>query len=361
MRFRVGRRVGALTWKTGALGVVVVLGAVGVAGMVAGPGGPGPATPAPVSTTVVHGTAGGSFGVAKRAAANGPVALGAPLAAAAGGGSGAATAGSPAAGVPGISAGSAPDIPAPAPEPSVSGIGSGLLVGTKVVQTGSLSLSIHHGLLQQIVDRLDSVVTGAGGFVAHSDVTSGGGQPPSAYLTLRIPNSDFPSALAQIRRLGRITSLETSGQDVTSQYVDLKARIAALQATRAQYLTIMAKATSIGDILAVQNQLSDVQTQLEELQGQLSVLDDQTTYATLSVNVFEGAVPGPPRPRPATGLAHAWDLTTARFGSGIDWIVAALGPLALAALVALGLVGAGRYGTRVVRRRRRPEAVLPAA
>ena len=74
------------------------------------------------------------------------------------------------------------------------------------------------------------------------------------------------------RPSGKTTKLTTKATDVTGQYVDLQSRIAALEASRQQYLTIMAKATTVGDVLAVQAQLDTIQSQIEQLQGQLQVL-----------------------------------------------------------------------------------------
>ena len=59
------------------------------------------------------------------------------------------------------------------------------------------------------------------------------------------------------------------------QYVDLQSRITALQDSRQQYLTILAKATTVGDVLAVQEQLDGIQSQIEQLQGQLQVLSER--------------------------------------------------------------------------------------
>ncbi len=97
--------------------------------------------------------------------------------------------------------------------------------------------------------------------------------------------------------------LTTSATDVTGQYVDLQARITALQDSRQQYLTIMAKATTVGGILAVQEQLQNLQSQLEQLQGQLQLLNNETTYATLAVTVSQKVVTPPP-PRPESGLSE---------------------------------------------------------
>jgi hypothetical protein len=57
----------------------------------------------------------------------------------------------------------------------------------------------------------------------------------------------------------------------------------------------MDKATTIGDILAVQQRLTDVQGQIEELSGQLAGLTDQAAYSTLTV-IFVVPVPATPSP-----------------------------------------------------------------
>jgi hypothetical protein len=82
-----------------------------------------------------------------------------------------------------------------------------------------------------------------------------------------------------------------SAQDVTGEYVDLGARIKALQETRATYVRILAKATSIDDTLAVQQQITSVQTQIDQLQGQQQVLADRSDLATLIVVIAEPDAP----------------------------------------------------------------------
>ena len=98
---------------------------------------------------------------------------------------------------------------------------------------------------------------------------------------------NFSAVLKQAQQYGKTSNVSTKATDVTGQYVDLQAQITALQASRQQYLTILAKATSIGDILAVQEQLDSIQSQIEQLQGQLQVLTSETSYSTLNVTVNE--------------------------------------------------------------------------
>src|SRR5665811_879405 len=57
---------------------------------------------------------------------------------------------------------------------------------------------------------------------------------------------------------------QSQTEDVTTQIVDLSARITNLEATEAALQAIMLKATKIADVLAVQQQLTDTRGQIEQ-------------------------------------------------------------------------------------------------
>jgi hypothetical protein len=137
---------------------------------------------------------------------------------------------------------------------------------------------------------------------------------------------------------------------VTSEYVDVKARITALEATRDSFLDLLSRAKTIGDTLAVQQHVTTVQTQIEELQGQLQVLRDQSEMSTLTVTVDQHPTAAP-RTHHRSGLSAALHRSIDRFLNGVEVIIGALGPLLLIALLlAVGWVTA-RLAYRRLRRR----------
>ncbi len=240
--------------------------------------------------------------------------------------------------------------PVTSPPPLPSGV-----VGQppKVETTGSVNLSIASGSLNTVVSHLTDLTTGAGGFVARSQLQVGAPGAGSSYgqLVLQVPQPQFGALLDQVQKTAKVTSVSSTSTDVTGQYVDLQARITALEDSRQQYLTILAKATSIGDILSVQSQLDTIQSQIEELQGQLNLLDSQTTYATLTVSLSESGKPPPPAPGPRSGLSAAWSAAVGGFVAGVEWLVRIAGPTLFALLLAAALVLLGRLGWREYRRR----------
>jgi Domain of unknown function (DUF4349) len=234
------------------------------------------------------------------------------------------------------------------PSPTVPGQGTPSLpngaVGqpARIEQTGSLGLTVKPGALNRTMTQLSAIATGAGGFVASSQTQTGTGsdEPPSGTITLQVPVADFAGVLKQAQALGKTSNLTTKATDVTGQYVDLQARIDALEATRQQYLTIMAKATSIGDVLSVQEELDSVQTQIEQLQGQLQLLSNQTAYSTATITVNERGTPPRSAPVPESGVGKSWHDSLHGFAAGVEGVIRYAGPV-LFAVLCLGLVWLG--------------------
>lgn len=226
-------------------------------------------------------------------------------------------------------------------------------VPDKVIKTGELDLQVKKGQVGSTLDRLTGLATLERGYVANSR-TSEGGIAPSGEVTLRVPVAAFEDTVQRARTITgvKVLSLETSGKDVTSKYVDLTARITALKDTRATFLTLLTKATTIGETLAVQQHITDVQTQIEQLQGQKNVIANQAALSTLTVTVDQKVVTqATPKAHHKSGLHKAVDRSVSRFVHGIEAIIGIIGPLLLAVLlIALFWLG-GRFGYRVLRRR----------
>jgi Domain of unknown function (DUF4349) len=226
-------------------------------------------------------------------------------------------------------------------------------LSSRVVKTGTVNLSVPQGKLESTMAELADLLTTDGGFVASSDTNvATNGEAPYGDITLRVPVANFDDLVNRVQKVGTATSVTTSGQDVTAQYVDLQARIQSLADARSQFEQIMSRAQSIADLLSVEQQISDLQTQIEQLQGQLQVMTDQTTYSTLTVHVTEQsknqAAIAPPR---KSGLSKAWARAQRSFTHGFEALIGALGGIAVF-LMFVALIGiAARVGWVLVRKR----------
>jgi hypothetical protein len=223
----------------------------------------------------------------------------------------------------------------------------------KIESTGTVSVSVTDGHIHYAFNKLTSLVTGDHGFVNSSEASTGSrthGTFTSGTIVLEVPQASFSLLVAQVERTGRTTSVVTNSDDVTSQYVNLQARIDALKVSLNQYLTIMTRATAISGILAVQNQIDQIQSQIEQDQGQLNVLNHETTYASLTVNVATPAHHVASTQR--SGIDRAWHDSVSGFVSGFEWLIRLAGPVLFILLVLAALSTIATLSWRTIRRRR---------
>lgn len=223
--------------------------------------------------------------------------------------------------------------------------------GPRVVRTATVTLAVPAADVAGTLTRLRGLVAG-GGYVQDS-ATALAGAHPTGTVTLRVPSADYArvrDALAA-GTFGKVTALDEHGQDVTGQYTDLGARIDALSQTRASYLTLLSKASSIGDVLAVQQQLTAVQQQIESLQGQQKVLADGSDDATLAVTVGEAGGLPPIAPS-RSGWSRAFHDAGHGLAGGLQALVAASGVTLVVLLVLAVLAGLALVGSRRLRRLR---------
>lgn len=223
----------------------------------------------------------------------------------------------------------------------------------KIESTGTIGVRVASGHVQSAFNKLTSFVTRDDGFVDSSQAVMGSqthGSFSSGTIVLEVPQASFKLLVAQAQEVGHTTSVTTNSNDVTSQYVNLQARIEASKVSLNQYLKIMTQATSISGILAVQNQINQIQSQIEQDQGQLNVLNHETTYAELTVNV---ATPGHHIASTSrSGLNKAWHDSVSGFLSGFEWLIRLAGPVIFVLLVLGALYMLGALGWRNIRRRR---------
>ena len=166
--------------------------------------------------------------------------------------------------------------------------------GQKIMKAAIIDLEVEKGQFQAQYDKAQQLAGLYGGYVLSSDLSASGEKDviESGTLTIRVPAASFDKMMAEARKLGDPKYENTSTQDVTAEYVDLKARVTNQQAYVNSMLALLARAKTIDEILQVQQTLSYAQQELEQLKGQLQYLENNTTYSTLTMNIYEsGARP----------------------------------------------------------------------
>ena len=167
-----------------------------------------------------------------------------------------------------------------------------------------------------------------------------------------VPAAHFDATIDELSKVGKVQSEHISGTDVSAQYVDLRARLANVEAQRNAMLALLSQAKNINDIIAVQNQIGQITGQIEQLKGQIKYLDDNTSYSSVAVTLTEAGAPAQAPTSDSWGFATALNDAAHNFVATINYVVTALGAVGpLLVLAGLGFL---------LWRRRRPAApVVP--
>lgn len=154
-----------------------------------------------------------------------------------------------------------------------------------VVKSGALSLLVKD--VRESVGAAQKLATDLGGFVVDSqtDVVDEKRGAVRATVTIRVPAEKFDEALLNLKNGAvKVTSENTSGQDVTEEYTDLQSRLKNLEATEAQLLKIMERAGEIKDVLAVQQELMRVREPVEVTKGRIKFLEESAAMSKITAH-----------------------------------------------------------------------------
>lgn len=172
-----------------------------------------------------------------------------------------------------------------------------------------------------------------------------------ASLTLRVPQQNLDNTLTELAKLGTVRQQSQTAEDVSSQLVDFKARLRNLRRSEEMLLQIMGRSGSVGDVLKVSQQLSNVREMIEQIDAQLTNLQTQVAYSTITVELEQAGI-GVPFQKPVGGiLADTWTTAT-RSMSGFTLGLGKLALWLLAYSPYIALLGGGIYWFRTHRRPR---------
>ena len=144
---------------------------------------------------------------------------------------------------------SAPDLPLPndalkSAQAGEAATGSDATPNTQrlVVQTAELTIVVQD--VKTRVSQLEQMANTMGGYVVSVNIgqtyAPDGTQVPDAQIVVRVPSAQLDAALTQVKQGAVDVQNETrTGQDITSQYVDLQSRLTAKEAAADQLTKIM--------------------------------------------------------------------------------------------------------------------------
>jgi hypothetical protein len=210
-----------------------------------------------------------------------------------------------------------------------------------LVRTATIELSTAD--VGETVDRARDIALTEGGYAGREEVRA-----ESATLTLHIPSDRFDQALDGLSELGEVTSRDQTAEDVTEQVVDLDSRIATQRASVDRVRALLARASTVEEIVRIEQELTTRESDLESLQQRRQALGGQAAMSTVTIRFSRTTTSAAPVAEDESsgflaGLSDGWDAFLG-FGAGTLRVIGALLPFLL--LFAIPAVPAIRWWRR---------------
>ena len=151
--------------------------------------------------------------------------------------------------------------------------------GHQMTFTARIRLSVSN--VRDAIDQSRRLAMKLNGYVKRVDDNS---------TVLAIPVKNADGALAELSKLGVVSSLMIQGDDVTQQVTDLAIRLDNLEKSRKRLLALLEKAGKVDEMVKVENAINRVTTELERLQAQQKNLRSRIDYVTINVYFSAAAV-----------------------------------------------------------------------
>ena len=227
----------------------------------------------------------------------------------------------------------------------------------KIIANANVSLVVSD--TAAAVEGIETLASDVGGYLADVQLSKdryGETEVLRGSLTLRVPGDSLDASLERLQALATdVNNLNVSRQDVTDQYSDLDAQLRNLRATETELLALLTEVrqkpnAKVEDILAVHRSLMQIREEIETLQGRKNLLDNQTGFSTIWIELIPDSVNRPiveeswSANGPARNALRALVQTLQGLMTALIWVLLYLAPLLLLFLIPLAiLIWLARY------------------
>lgn len=174
-----------------------------------------------------------------------------------------------------------------APEEKEAATGHDLIAnGPMIIRSAQLSLITKE--FDKARANLEPILKRHHGYVGELKAGGSTGSGRTLNATLRVPADQLDATLTEVKTLGRVESESQSGQDVTSQYVDLQARLSNARNTEQRLTDLLRNRTGkLSDVLQVEQEVDRVRGEIEQMEAERKNMSNQVSYATLNATIAE--------------------------------------------------------------------------
>ncbi|MFH1222287.1 MAG: DUF4349 domain-containing protein [Candidatus Micrarchaeota archaeon] len=157
-----------------------------------------------------------------------------------------------------------------------------------VIKTGNAEVEVPSGKLPERYTQLKTLIAKYGGEITDSSYTETQSEK-YYYITVKLDPKKFDDFGGKLADLGTVKSLSSNSEDITTQYIDITAKLENLKATRDRLLALYNRTDNISDILQLEQELTRLQYEIDSTTQQKLYYERQSAKATMTVRLVEPA------------------------------------------------------------------------
>lgn len=181
----------------------------------------------------------------------------------------------------------------------------------QLIKRASLTLSVDS--VEESFEQVQTIVAAQQGDILSMNEV--GDRQRRINSQLRVPQQNLDATLSQFSEIGTIRNRSITAEDVSSQLVDIQARLSNARKQEEALQEIMSRSGEISDVLEVSRELSNVRQSIEQMAAAQKNLQTQVSYSTIDLNLSSSIVLSPEKPAFARQLSNSWEAATSSVGA----------------------------------------------
>ncbi|NJM95871.1 MAG: DUF4349 domain-containing protein [Phormidesmis sp. RL_2_1] len=181
----------------------------------------------------------------------------------------------------------------------------------QLIKRADMTLSVES--VEESLEQVRKIVQAQQGDVLSLNDT--GDRNRQITFQLRVPQAKLDATLDALTALGTVQNRSISTEDVSTQLVDLQARLSNARKSEAALQEIMSRTGSIADVLQVSRELSNVRQSIEQMAAAQKNLQNQVQYSTIDLRLASTVTSPPQKPAFSRQLANSWGDATHSVGN----------------------------------------------
>ena len=158
-----------------------------------------------------------------------------------------------------------------------------------VPENKNLAIDVSYGIevgdISKGINDLVALSDRHGGQIYERTINITDDRSSTASFVIKLPPEQVEAAIADLDAIGIQRTASQGTEDITSQVVDIDARLVTAQASVERVRKLLEASTDLGQILSLESQLTERETLVEQYTAMKRALGDRVALATLRVQL----------------------------------------------------------------------------